>query len=382
MKSIMNYLPPEINYNIIKLSHPYYADKFCEANRNEELCELSKYDMIQLWITPQLSIREIKERFPYVTYKEVAKAALAYYPIPESIGEYDPVTLFYNSCRTNQDNAYDYISLYYPESTKDSSSSYYIDNIIVWTCYKFNRLDIFEKVVKYIRLKRYSLKHYKSLENLLRIKSNLKLISGYSGINWNDFMNASYMFTKEELLDVIIAASKVEIEMQISRSQNALDYLLTGEERFLEGFPIFRYFILTLASMLGKKTVLSIINKYYPDLTIPEGVKYTDKSSQISFSLIGSDFSNIMIMQQNPKLMKDLINIAELGTFYCSTGMFLDYENWKKSDNKLGKFNINDIRTISVWGLVALNKDLASALNIDINAPPAIDRFTIDQFQH
>lgn len=101
---------PDINYEIIRKLHPYYSKGFCTLNKiNVEVCKEAIYELLHIWAYPQLSIRDIRTKYPNINYNDVVNICLFYNPIPESLLYFDPYSCFYYACLRKQEKAADYI---------------------------------------------------------------------------------------------------------------------------------------------------------------------------------------------------------------------------------------------------------------------------------
>lgn len=79
-------LPSEINYEIIRNQHPYYLiNGYCSVSKfTQEQCEKSKYELLQQWVHPELSIVQLKKRYPGISLMQVVNLSLIYHPILET----------------------------------------------------------------------------------------------------------------------------------------------------------------------------------------------------------------------------------------------------------------------------------------------------------
>lgn len=126
----------EINLEIIKSSHPYYASTLCNSSKYyKELCDYGVYDLLQIWCKPKWSVKKLRDKLPNINFSDAVKLSLAYYPIPESVGYYDRLTLFYHACKRNQPNPDTYLE-----------GNYLANENVLFICYKYNRLDVLERL--------------------------------------------------------------------------------------------------------------------------------------------------------------------------------------------------------------------------------------------
>lgn len=173
----MSDLPVEINFEIIKGSHPYYAQKLCAVDKAmQKYCESHKYEILQLWCYPSMSTKELMMSLPNVTWKQIVEMSLMFHPISESIGKWDPITLFYYACKEGQNDPNQYLA------SKEYLSEY--GYLPLWIIYKFNRTDL---------LKNNERDSY--IELLIKVKLNLPYnLSDYGLSEQNYRLDLSYIF--------------------------------------------------------------------------------------------------------------------------------------------------------------------------------------------
>lgn len=92
----MNNLYADLDIKLIVESHPYTSD-ICNINKKyKSLCEdPTVLNMLRnKWLFPG---QQIPKDYPTLTYKDIKEYSLFYYPIPESIGKFHPISLYYRA---------------------------------------------------------------------------------------------------------------------------------------------------------------------------------------------------------------------------------------------------------------------------------------------
>lgn len=206
-------IPIEINFEIIKASHPHYGWKQCITDKKMlEYCESNKYDILQVWSYSLLSTKELRERLPNITWKQIVEISLMFHPIHESIGVWDPITLFYYSCKEQQDTPEIYLgsNVGVAFSTFNNKEFGYI---VPWIIYKFHRLDVIERINSQLIAPSVSLLIIESLIDIKLgnpLKESPFLTPGnYGNIVYNTYNLCGTLLTYEEYLELIILMKKL-----------------------------------------------------------------------------------------------------------------------------------------------------------------------------
>lgn len=77
------------NFDLTPLTHEEL--EAIEASKfTQEQCEVNKYELLQQWVHPQLSILRLKERYPNISLSSIVDLSLVYHPIVEV---FEPNTL-------------------------------------------------------------------------------------------------------------------------------------------------------------------------------------------------------------------------------------------------------------------------------------------------
>lgn len=95
-------IPRDIQEEILLKSHPY-SSQLCGADKSyASICNNERFlrKLMRKWLFPGMNI---PYDYPVLNYSQIAEYALFYYPIPESIGKFHPLSLYYRA------------SLVYPE---------------------------------------------------------------------------------------------------------------------------------------------------------------------------------------------------------------------------------------------------------------------------
>lgn len=113
-------------------NHPYYINYCYTSQGNLSLCNEYVYQLYRKWCEPGKSLEEIQEILPNLTFPDLVELSLVYYPIPESIGKYDSLTLFYYACESGQNNP----TLYLDGKANIPASK------LISICLAFNRTEL------------------------------------------------------------------------------------------------------------------------------------------------------------------------------------------------------------------------------------------------
>lgn len=324
----------DIRYEILLNSHPYYAKSYCDTSkRNLQECESFKYQYLQLWIWPDKSISEIMKLLPNISFRDVVELCLFYYPIPESVGKFDEISLFMNACKRGQDNPIIYISKFLQMKQLKGG----IDEIwttfditpIGWICYYYNRIDIIDNIIDvYIRVqqdldkKRYfetvksTIGDLEIFRSMILIRDDPKAeIDDTDSImyEYNFLISAIYLLSREELLEaVIILADKFD-------TKEVFNYL-TGVDKVFTGTGLeFYSLIVNLIAFSDRKTIDQLLYKYYPDTEILNP-RYQ--------SPVGQGFWNTKGNNLDYHLHPELINNESLENqliFHLTSGNYTKY---------------------------------------------------------
>jgi hypothetical protein len=276
---VMDNLPSEINFEIIKGSHPYYAQKLCATDKIMlKYCETNKYEILQLWCYPFLSTKELMIRLPNVTWKQIVEMSLMFHPLPESIGKWDPITLFYYACKEGQNDPNQYLV----DSEKYLLGYNYLP---LWIIYKFNRLDLLknnqrESYIDLLIKVKLNLSYDLSDYGLTREKYDLESSHIFPPMVKSLYNFCGTLFTYEEYLELLVIISKF---VKDSTIHTIIKYPNTSLYRDSPNLIMAFYAI----SNLGIDKTNSLLAKYGVNgkiLAVPENIeKRIATSKQLIF---------------------------------------------------------------------------------------------------
>lgn len=319
----INMLPSDINYEIIRNQHPYYSNNLCLTNSlTKTQCERNKYEVLQLWVLPNLSISEIKELLPNIKFSHVVELALVYNPIPESKNYYDYLTLFYHACRVGNLNPLSYL---------------YKDMIVVnlenvcYTAYKFSRIDIIDKLMN-MKLNAidtddnyYLHARLEVFHNMINIKLGKKPIYPLTNV---DIILQDYnttLFTLEELAELVVISHKVGA---MQETRDIFPILMTGENPETIYRPDIDI-VNTLIDELGVDKIVKIIQKYYPEYN--PRVTRIDYETSYPFS---SYLKTNSIIVPIPEKLQSYSDSDKL-VYFITSGNFIAYVDYRSRGAKI-----------------------------------------------
>ena len=348
----------DINYNILSRIHPYYLVNYlltCKSNKL--LCEQLKYNFLREWVINE-KLDDIYLLLPQVSFRDIVELSLFYSPIPESIGKFDRNSLFYSACKHKYYNPEYYLG----EEISIPSVS--------WACYKFNRIDIIERLIytynncsKIVQRNEYIEVLY-AFHNMLNLKLGLtKYACIWDTYNLSWFLKpALYLLSKEELFEAIVIMCKLDIMPTQIQS-----YILNGE------LNIYEVVDFDLCDMIGElllrldlETEKSIILKYFPDYEHPRRdvieltLLYWGNCSGQKEELTALDY--YLHPEFILKLSKEEQLIAHL-----TRG---DYISYMRLRNEGVKLEINDCSVLCAnsMGHITINSDLTKEVAKCVNS--------------
>lgn len=332
---------PEINYKIISYLHPYYLQTYCLSNKElTNKCDSYLYDLLQIWVMPDKSTRDISLYFPNITLKQVVDLALVYYPIPESVGKYDLYTLLYHACRTNQsDLSYLFNGYMIDRITWDSRGSG--AKIIGWIAYKFGRIDVLDSFYQIWSLYKYG-PQLNTFQNMIMIKLGGKAARiGQPITNSPHFFSGlEILLSPEEILESIIVA---HLARCITKGDNyyLMDYL-TGFTKvtppaletdirlhyLLKEYNNYMLLVGTLVNSVGINKLDEIIVKYYPTYIPTKSDRIYPNYPEL---LTGREGSTLWYYN-HPEYTED---IEKFIAYYLTSGDYIRYIHALNSGAKL-----------------------------------------------
>lgn len=343
---------PDINYEIIRKLHPYYNLGFCSINKiNLKICQEAMYELLHIWSYPQLSIRQIKSKYPKLDYNDVVNICLLYNPIPESLLYFDPYSCFYYACLRKQTIVSNYILL---------NNEYLYDNSVLWICYRFLRLDVLETILesKSLNNDEEDLLHSEIISNLklfinmVRLKLKLDVIYPRDNDNILDIMERALMFNNEELIELFT------LSQVVSSIGLYFPYLL-GEPTPEDPYELKIYrFVNTVASKVPLETINSIVKTYIPNINVPPISYVKDGSFELGTGILGP-----VALYKDHSYIDKCIPINDRGLYYLTSGLIGEYRSWLRDG-----YNINKIDEkyygINPFGDLTLDTKLIDMLEI------------------
>lgn len=369
----MEKLPYDINYEIIRKSHPYYSLPLCESDKQLLLqCERTKYELMQIWIAPDLTIKEIRDKYSNLTFKDVVLLSLVYNPIPESIGHYDRITLFYHACHTNQ---------FAPEQYLILDDEYrlitYID-IIANICYKFNRIDVIDRIANIADQNEFWSKAFRVMSYRIQIKNGERVepiipeTTKKDNIAIHRIMESSLILEPDEIFEYILIDAKLGINIALQ----FVNYLQTGN---ITNMPVDQLAD-SLAYIIGKQNAGKLLQSYFPGRSEDEpnnispnvGNSLYPANIYVLNSSLNRYFSDNLFYQLrfNKSGFDAIIADKYKGIYYITSGNYLDYVTWKRKGYQLTDEGTYKYFTIAPWGIASINADIVKLYpEISLNYP-------------
>lgn len=353
----------DIRKSIILHLHPYHIHAYCTTDKQKlEECDGWKYELLQLWILPDMSVLQLRKIFPSLTFLDVVKMSLFYYPIPESRIRFDEMTLFYNACKTDQEMPTLFLTLNKVDI-----------NVICWTCYKFNRIDVLNYLLTYYR--DHNLKYYANVSEAMINITNKRISPENTNKHDNDslpevynlFISAIYMLSPMELMEAIIITCSVEVIRDYVINP-IYDYLSGRTQNLQSHDSRLDELIEELATLLGQSKIDLLLSKYYPNYT------HMSKTTKIPVlnrqywrneeDLKNTTYYNAMDYLNHPELV-DKISKENLPLFHLSSGNYIEYIRLRSSGNRL-KLTRTSIVIPYLTGYVCIDDDLEDAIDRDL----------------
>lgn len=355
---------PDINYEIIRKLHPYYSRGFCSINKlNLQICEEAMYELLHTWAYPELSIRNIRSKYPKLDYNDAANICLLYNPIPESLLYFDPYSCFYYACLRKQNKAADYILL---------ENTYLYDSSILWICYRFLRLDILELILNSELFNNddpeleelispEEISKVQMFANMIRLKLGSDLIYPIDNDNILDIMERAVMFDNKELIELFILSHLV------SNINLYFSYLIGTPRPTDPNKAKTYYFVNSVASSVPFVDIKEMVKKYIPDINIPVVNYIKDGSFALGVGILGP-----VALHKQPSYIDKCIPIRERGLYYLTSGLLGEYRSWLRNDYFIERINTK-YYGINPFGELTLDVELVNILGIqldDVNSYP------------
>lgn len=328
--NLFSTLPNEINYQIIKEQHPYFTiNGYCKVDKiNRQYCEVSKYEILQEWVYPGLSIKELKEQFPGISLEDVVNLSLVYNPIVEifvkdlQLVNNIPVTvdlILMNAFYLRNTDVMNYIieriPIHYRANPYDKTQ---LIDVLFNLCF----VDNYVEPLQYAYDRALSL----NFDAVLRkeIITYLHIMYTKLGTDFELLGEDEYSLTRWRTNETLLWNLELWCEYQI------IYYTLSGIEAIFErltgdlepqpnDYLDYCYYI---AYLVGKDNLDSILSKYIddPDVTI-----YTYIQDRYEGNIIISLYTSCMSYAQlllEPELAVDYIKKDELAGYYLLSGLY------------------------------------------------------------
>lgn len=329
----MQYLPPEINYNIISRNHPFYNYKLCTEIPVQ--CNEIGYEILQSWIWPSLSINQIQSMLPNITYDDIVALSLIYNPVPESIRYYDSLHLLYYACLKDNDDILPFVSLI------PSKNFLTVANIAL----KFSRNEIIHLFLTRSDIDYKAIEKLEFIDEMIRLKNKEK-VNLKQPFTFNDLILPIAMWSWEELAENIVILSILNPTFQPSLSAlfglNKINSPnIINSIHYQQAYEISNHI----------DNVTDIMNKYNRRLPPTLG-KLNELQIQKTKFLLNYESS----LQP---LTKDS------GKYYIESGMYTEYINWRNEGNKLDKYDSST--GVSILGVPSRNLKYARVYGGSLN---------------
>lgn len=377
----------EIKYTILEKLHPYYGLGLYGVNKDSMNCgNRYKYQILKSWAFSSLSISEIKEMLPNISYRDVIELTLYYYPITESVGKFDNYSLCYN-CFVNKYE--DPLFMFNKEETIDI-------NIIYSLCYAFDRLDVLINMKDRFR-EPWAFDYWGQIDvrkqvhqlmcDLIRKRrgEQIELSSHKQATNYifdgNMFMcHLSYLLNKEQLLEFVFLMS--------TTNENLYNYLsnyLSGEIIESDNWSS-KSLIREIVGLFDQDAIHKVILKYYPNSKLHSS-RRTYRPSTIWKTEPEAPFTNF-----DYHLYPELINRlpkAEQMLYYLTSGKYSDYvrlrnegislvmeDRYALGINSFGSstFNINFVSSMNTY-----MKSIEEGYPIDLEDSPLLCDYGLNE---
>lgn len=136
------------------VNHPYHMKQMCYINKvNFGKCKDRGFlnQLIKTWLFPHLSYLEIQNCYSHLTFNDIVEYALFFSPIPESLNNYSPLSLYSQACeRSEEINCKVFIEHIYNNylSYDDSEHFIIVSALIAYKHYHLESLyNMFEKFI-------------------------------------------------------------------------------------------------------------------------------------------------------------------------------------------------------------------------------------------
>jgi len=341
----------DINSEILKYMHPYYASSYCKVNTTiSKFCESNVYTLLSQWCFPEYSIKDLRKFIPKLTFSDLVHLSLVCNPIPNVSNKYwDTITLFYYACKNQYPNPEAYLNIFWSEDLDEYILGPF-SNQIIWILYKFGYTELLDKLSVYFYYaglvsKLWKVEHNIQVDDISKSRLIIHIQHGLTNI-------AGTILSYEKIIDLIVYASIIYNESSYNKLYK---YLLKGVDndiynKFLNRklfglIDINRMFLMYIAQKVGKSKVKEIIDKYISHFSIRVNYVIEIDYDMYDFSNVNNNNYKIIykhILRDNSEIAEKEFNNNTRFVFDLTSGNLIDYiNNVKKSDRS--KLNLNTI---------------------------------------
>lgn len=120
----------DISFQTFLVNHPYHMKQMCYINKfNFDRCKDRSFlnQLVKTWLFPHLSYSDINDSYSHLTFSDIVEYSMFFSPIPESIGNYNTLSLYYQACdRFEESNCKVFIEHIYNNYLSYDSPEHYI----------------------------------------------------------------------------------------------------------------------------------------------------------------------------------------------------------------------------------------------------------------
>lgn len=330
--NLFSVLPTEINYEIVKEFHPYLTiNNYCKVDKfNRQYCEKIKYELLQEWVHPEMTIKQLQSEYPNISLTDVANLSLVYNPIVE-IFESDlklvndiPVSvelILTNAFYLGKGDVMRYIIDRIPIwDNNNRFSKVHIIDVLFNLCFADNNVEPLQYAYEAALTLNFDSELTKEIITYLHI-TNMKLGIDFEALDPDDYIITRWRSNETLLWDLELWCEYQVIYYYLSEVDSIYSRL-TGElQPQPNDYLDYCYFI---AYLVGKEMLETIISKYLdtPDIRI-----YTYIQNRYDGNIITSLYRDCMTFGQllfEPTSAAEYFNKSELVGYYLLSGLY-DY---------------------------------------------------------
>jgi len=281
-RNLFSTLPVEINYEIVKESHPYLTiSNYCKVDKlNRQYCERIKYELLQEWVHPEMTIKQLQSEYPNISLTDVANLSLVYNPIVE-IFESDlklvndiPVSvelILTNAFYLGKSDVMRYIIDRIPIwNNNNRFSKVHIIDVLFNLCFADNNVEPLQYAYEAALTLNFDSELTKEIITYLHI-TNMKLGIDFEALDPDDYIISRWRSNETLLWDLELWCEYQVIYYYLSEVDSIYSRL-TGElQPQPNDYLDYCYFI---AYLLGKEMLETIISKYLDTLILESILTY------------------------------------------------------------------------------------------------------------